>query len=96
MNASSDQMNRLADLYGSDIILTDEQDQEEQYRLIAELEIDSQRYAIMQSLNDPTDEAYVFRVCPNGVDCSIEDISDDDEWERISDQYDQLLREGLV
>lgn len=83
---------RLADRFGPDLILADEDDREEHYRIVTEIEVDGQPYAILQLHGDPEEDAYLFRVLPDGEAWTVEDVEDDDEWDRIAEVYCQMIQ----
>ncbi|KIL41067.1 hypothetical protein SD70_09695 [Gordoniibacillus kamchatkensis] len=78
--------------YGDDIILYDEQNESAAYRIVAEFIHDGQGYAVLQSeaLREE-DEVAIFRVVANGGVLELENIEDDDEWETVSELYDEML-----
>lgn len=83
----------LTDKFGPDLILADEAEQEEHYRVVTEIEVDQQHYAILQLHGDPDEEVYLFRVLPGGEQVAVEDVEDDDEWERVADVCRQIIHE---
>lgn len=83
----------LTDHFGPDIILADDNDEEEHYRVVTEMEIDQQHYAVLQLHGDPDEEAYLFRVLPQGEEFVVEDVEDDDEWDRVAEVYRQMIHE---
>jgi hypothetical protein len=60
---------------------------EEHYRILNEVEVDGQHYAIMCKQEDHPDDAFLFRIKQN----QAEEIEDEDEWERIADAVDNML-----
>lgn len=83
----------LTDRFGPDIILVDDADEEEHYRVLTEMEVGEQHYAILQLHGDPDEEAYLFRVLPDGDQVAVEDVDDDDEWERVAEACRHLIHE---
>ena len=83
----------LTERFGPDIILADDADNEEHYRVLTEIEVDQQHYAILQLHGDPDEEAYLFRVFQEGDQIAVEDVEDDDEWERVAEVCRQLIHE---
>lgn len=83
----------LTERFGPDIILADDADNEEHYRVLTEIEVDQQHYAILQLHGDPDEEAYLFRVFQDGDQIAVEDVEDDDEWERVAEVCRQLIHE---
>ncbi|MBA4493020.1 DUF1292 domain-containing protein [Paenactinomyces guangxiensis] len=60
---------------------------QESYRVLNEVEVDGQHYAVMHKQNDHPDDAYIFRIKQN----QAEEIDDETEWERIADALDEML-----
>lgn len=83
----------MTERFGPDIILADDADNEEHYRVLTEIEVDQQHYAILQLHGDPDEEAYLFRVFQDGDQIAVEDVEDDDEWERVAEVCRQLIHE---
>lgn len=84
------EISHLADKFGPDLILADDEDQEEHYRIVTEIEVNGQPYAILQLHGDPEEEAYLFRVLPDGEAWIVEDV-EDDEWDQIAEIYCQMM-----
>lgn len=84
--------NQLRSQYGDDIILYDEQDESATYRILAEFSLDGQSYAVLQSDElKKEEEVAIFKVSarPDG-ELELETIEDDDEWETVSELYDEM------
>jgi uncharacterized protein YrzB (UPF0473 family) len=62
----------------------------ETYRILAELEIESRRYAVLQSESMRKEgDIEVFRITVNGEgNLQLETVEDDEEWERAAEAYD--------
>lgn len=83
----------LTDKFGPDLILADENEQEEHYRVVTELEIDQKHYAILQLHGDPHEDVYLFRVFPDGDELTVEDVEDEDEWEQVAEVCQQIIHD---
>jgi uncharacterized protein YrzB (UPF0473 family) len=83
------QTNSLRSAYGDDIILYDDNDQSVVYKLLAEFQLGDRAYAVVQQENE--DEPEIYRVIA-GTDSEpeLETIEDDDEWENVSELYDEM------
>lgn len=84
--------NQLREAYGDDIILYDDREQSVVYKLLAEFQLGNQAYAVLQHERaKPDDEPELFRVT-SGEDgeLELETIDDDDEWENVSELYDEM------
>lgn len=83
--------NTLRATYGDDIILFDEQNESAAYRILAEFIHDGRGYAVLQSeALRKEDEVAIFRVVSDGGELELENIEDDDEWETVSELYDEM------
>ncbi|MEW9700067.1 DUF1292 domain-containing protein [Paenibacillus sp. SI8] len=90
---STTQTDILRNAYGDDIILFDEQNESTVYRLLKEFVYGEHTYAVLQSeALKKDDEVAVFRVVV-GADqqYELETIEDDDEWETVSELYDEMV-----
>lgn len=83
----------LRDLYGTDIVLFDEQGESTTHRIITEFELDSRIYAALQSDALRKDhEVVLFKVTVKpGEEPELETIEDDDEWETVSEIVDDRM-----
>jgi uncharacterized protein YrzB (UPF0473 family) len=83
---------QLRTQYGDDIILYDEQEESTVYRLMAEFMLEDRMYAVLQSDElKREDEVAIFTVTQSaGGELELETIEDDDEWETVSELYDEL------
>ncbi|MFC0212526.1 DUF1292 domain-containing protein [Paenibacillus chartarius] len=81
----------LRKAFGDDIILFDEQNESAAYRILTEFRHDGKEYAVLQSdaLREE-DEVALFRVVPGDGEPELENIEDDDEWETVSELYDEM------
>lgn len=87
------QSNVLRNAYGDDIILYDEQNEAVIHRLVTEFVYGDLTYAVMQTDDlKKQDEVAIFRVV-KGEDgqYELETIEDDDEWETVSELYDEMM-----
>ncbi|MEK8131453.1 DUF1292 domain-containing protein [Paenibacillus filicis] len=84
---------QLRDAYGDDIILYDEQQESVVYRIVSELIWNGNGYAMLEKEKPgKSDEPEIFRVTRKGDgELELETIEDDDEWEDISELFDELL-----
>lgn len=83
----------LRKTYGDAIILFDEQNESTEYRLLKEFVYENRTYAVLQSDELKKDDEFdVFRVV-EGADGEYElvTIEDDDEWETVSELYDEMV-----
>ncbi|GIO13612.1 hypothetical protein J19TS2_31670 [Cohnella xylanilytica] len=83
----------LKSRYGDYVELDGASGESERFRILAELTVGGRSYAILQSDAMRKDgEIEPFRVVPDGNgDPSLETIEDDEEWEEVSEAYDDLL-----
>lgn len=82
----------LTDAFGTELVLENGGSKGERYRILAEMEIDEQPYAVLQMHGDPREDAYLFRVLRHEEDgYVVEDVADDDEWERAADAYYRMI-----
>jgi uncharacterized protein YrzB (UPF0473 family) len=85
------QLNTLREAFGDDIILFDEQNESSAYRILAEFAHEGRSYAVLQSdALRKEDEVALFRVVPGDGEPQLETIEDDDEWETVSELYDEM------
>jgi len=84
--------NVLREIYGEEIALIDEQDESVVFALLAEFVYEGHIYAVLQSEElKQDDEVAVFRVTETGDGgYELETIEDDDEWETVSELYDEM------
>lgn len=86
---------RLRDVYGDEIILTEEGGEgSSAYKLMLEFEIHDRRYAVLRSEGGKPDDAepVVYRVTPAAEgEYEIETIEDDEEWENVSELVDEMM-----
>jgi uncharacterized protein YrzB (UPF0473 family) len=90
---SKTQGSLLRNAYGDDIILYDEQGESTVYRLLTEFVYGNYTYAVLQSDElKKEDDVAIFRVVesPN-EQYELETIEDDEEWETVSELYDEMM-----
>jgi len=78
--------------YGDRVELQTDNGASETFRILAELTEGGRRYAVLQTEEmRGDDEIAVFRVVegPDGED-ELEAVEDEDEWELVSEAYDDL------
>ncbi|SEC73913.1 DUF1292 domain-containing protein [Paenibacillus sp. GP183] len=84
----------LRNAYGDDIILYDEQGGSTVYQLLAEFVYGNYTYAVLQSeeLKKEDVDVAIFRVVEHAEQqYELETIEDDDEWETVSELYDEMM-----
>ncbi|TDF97759.1 DUF1292 domain-containing protein [Paenibacillus piri] len=82
---------RLQSAYGDDIILYDDRDQSVVYKLLSEFQLGDQMYAVLRQERAKEAEPEIYRVtfAADG-EPELETIEDDDEWENVSELYDEM------
>ncbi|GIP31444.1 DUF1292 domain-containing protein [Paenibacillus sp. J2TS4] len=82
----------LKQAFGEEIILDDEESSRT-YVLLTEFSIGQHEYAVLVPAESGKDEeASVFRITRNPAgDPELETIDDDDEWEMVSEIYDEMV-----
>ncbi|MCU6709651.1 DUF1292 domain-containing protein [Paenibacillus sp. J5C_2022] len=82
----------LKDAFGNEVELHGEDGLALVFRIKAEWLLGDIRYAALQSedMRDD-DEVEFFRVDLSGSEPALESIGDDDEWEAVSEAYDDLF-----
>jgi uncharacterized protein YrzB (UPF0473 family) len=85
-------MNQLRSTYGDDIIFYDDREQSVVYKLLTEFQLGDQGYAVVQLDQAKAEEPEIFRII-TGADgeLELETIDDDDEWETVSELYDEMM-----
>jgi uncharacterized protein YrzB (UPF0473 family) len=84
----------LRNTYGDDIILYDEQGGSTVFQLLAEFAYGNYTYAVLQSeeLKKEDEDVAIFRVVENAEQqYELETIEDDEEWETVSELYDEMM-----
>jgi uncharacterized protein YrzB (UPF0473 family) len=87
------QTRQLREVFGDDIILFDEGNESVVYRILAEFQHNGSSYAVLQSdALKKEDEVAIFRVATGEQgEPQLETIEDDDEWETVSELYDEMI-----
>lgn len=82
---------KLKEAFGPTVELEDENGATSVYDLTAEFEINGQSYAVLQKPEDQSGEFDILKVVssPEGT-LGLVTIDDDDEWENISELYDEM------
>ncbi|MFD2612630.1 DUF1292 domain-containing protein [Paenibacillus gansuensis] len=81
----------LKDIYGTEVILTDEQEESVVYNLLAEFVLGDTTYAVLQSEDlKKEDDVLIFRVIIEEGSMELETIEDDDEWDNVYDIFDEM------
>ncbi|WP_245247446.1 MULTISPECIES: DUF1292 domain-containing protein [unclassified Paenibacillus] len=82
---------QLREAYGNDIILYDEHQESVVYRIVSELILNGQGYAMLEKAKSgKEDEPEVYRVSrKDDGEMELETIEDDDEWENVSELFDE-------
>lgn len=81
---------RLKEVYGETVELEDEQGKSSIYDIIAEFEVGDRGYAVLKgSSKDAEHEILRIVISQDGLP-ELENIVDDEEWEDISEIYDEL------
>lgn len=90
--AQAEQVRKLREQYGDEIELTDEQDESVIHRILAEFRHDGNLYAVLQSKELKKEkEVAIFKVTQAADgELMLETIEDDDEWETVSELYDEM------
>ncbi|HEY2492797.1 MAG TPA: DUF1292 domain-containing protein [Paenibacillus sp.] len=83
--------NRLKEIFGSTVELEDEDGTTSVYDLTAEFVVGDQSYAVLQSVDDKSEEYDILKVV-SSADGNLElvTIDDDEEWENIAELYDEM------
>ncbi|HNX27866.1 MAG TPA: DUF1292 domain-containing protein [Syntrophomonadaceae bacterium] len=79
------------------LILVDEEGEEHEFELLAELEIDDEKYRVLIPLTDEENEeeeeveVVILKVVVDEEGNEfLSDIEDDDEWEKVADAWQEL------
>ncbi|MCZ8514655.1 DUF1292 domain-containing protein [Paenibacillus filicis] len=84
--------NQLREAYGDDIILYDEREESVVYRIVSEFQLGDVAYAMLEKTKPgKEDEPEIYRVTRKADgEPELETIEDDEEWEQISELFDEL------
>jgi hypothetical protein len=83
----------LLKAFGHDIILTESSHESTVYRIVAEFVYESTQYAVLQSdQQKKDDDVSLFKVIHSAQEpfLELESIQDEDEWETVSELYDEM------
>ncbi|MBB6673904.1 DUF1292 domain-containing protein [Cohnella nanjingensis] len=85
-------MSALRERYGDEVTLTGEGGGSEAFRIVAELSVEGNSYALLQSERMRSEgDIEVFRVAMDDAgEPHLETVEDDDEWEAVAEAYDDL------
>ena len=74
-------------------LLTDEDGTEREMIMVYTFEAQEQVYAVLLDRNDPEADGLIFRMEEEeeGGDAYLVSIEDDEEWERVSKIYDEIV-----
>ncbi|MFD2116422.1 DUF1292 domain-containing protein [Paenibacillus yanchengensis] len=85
-------LHRIIDEYGSSIELTGEQGELLQYTVVQEFKQKGQSYVALQTKEmKKQHEVDFFKVIEHQGELEIVTIDDDDEWEFVSETYDDII-----
>ncbi|MEX2415459.1 MAG: DUF1292 domain-containing protein [Paenibacillaceae bacterium] len=84
--------NLLLQLFGDEVILSEEGNDSIVYQVLKEFRLGEQIYAVLHSHKLSKHEEYVlFRVIRNDLsEVTLETIEDDEEWEVVAEVYDEM------
>ena len=72
--------------------LTDEEGNEEQFEILGSIELDGKVYYAMTSVEEKSDEYVILRLeGEDGDDVTLVTIDDDDEFDRVADEFEDKL-----
>lgn len=74
------------------IILTDENGDEVEFEIVADMEYDDKEYALLGNRDNP-DEVVIFQVIDNGDDATFVLVEDMDLLETLIEEYNALDEE---
>jgi uncharacterized protein YrzB (UPF0473 family) len=84
-------MSSLKQAFGEQVELLAEDGEAESYKILAELTVNGNRYAILQSeAMQEDDEFDVFQVIEESGKLGLESVTDEDEWELVAEAYDDI------
>lgn len=83
----------LDDLLQGEVILTDDEGQEETFKVIQVLEMNEKHYVLLQSAIN-SDEDYLILQVVGDIEsdaATLVGIEEDEEWEAVAEAFDTLL-----
>jgi uncharacterized protein YrzB (UPF0473 family) len=82
------EIHTLRNAYGPELVLVDEDSGgETAYRIVHEVEVDGEHYAVLQEVDKREEDAYLFRVRNE----QVEPVEEEAEWEKVAEAIDELL-----
>jgi uncharacterized protein YrzB (UPF0473 family) len=89
-NKEKEELSTLRQAYGDEVELQGDDGTTQLFRILAEITESDNNYAILQSeAMQQEDEFEVFRVvADSNGDVQLETITDEEEWERVAEAYD--------
>lgn len=80
----------LKEVYGDFVELEGEDDTSSEFKILAEITVNANRYAVLQSeAMKQEDDIEVFRVVEEADgQLGLESIADEDEWELVAEAFD--------
>ncbi|MGF7045955.1 uncharacterized protein YrzB (UPF0473 family) [Paenibacillus sp. DS2015] len=83
--------NRLKETFGPTVELEDEDGTTSVFDLTAEFVVGDQSYAVLQSVDDKSEEYDILKVVTSAEgNLELVTIDDDEEWENIAELYDEM------
>ncbi|REK75985.1 DUF1292 domain-containing protein [Paenibacillus paeoniae] len=90
-----ERLSRLKELFGTEVELVSEDGTAEFFYIKAEFKLGDVQYVALQSeAMRAEDEVELFRINLDSDEPHLETIEDDEEWESVSEAYDDLLFAG--
>lgn len=82
---------RVRDAFGPVVELEDESGSASYYQLVQEFDVAGAAYAVLRLESASAgDDPEIFKIITSGDELELTTIDDDDEWENISELYDEL------
>ncbi len=75
------------------ISLIDDNGNENEFEIIATLEVKDNEYAILLPLDEETEEGVVFRIIEENGEEILEYVEDDEEFDMVAQAYEAILEE---
>jgi uncharacterized protein YrzB (UPF0473 family) len=90
VNKEKEELSTLRQAYGDEVELQGDDGASQVFRIVAELTLNGNNYAILQSeAMKQEDEIEAFKVVADSDgDVQLETITDEDEWEQVTEAYD--------
>lgn len=79
------------------VTLVDEEGEEHDFTVIDIIEVDGSEYAILLPVDEESNEAIILKFTQDeeGNELLV-DIEDDEEWEKVSDAWEEMIAEDEV